>query len=106
MKLASAFGGGMGRMGETCGVVSGAFMIISLTHGASEANDDHAKDKTCELVNKFAEEFKARNDTMLCRELIGITLGNKKLTAEAKKIISDRCPGYIKDAANIIEEII
>ncbi len=106
MKLTSAFGGGMGKMGETCGVVTGAFMIISLTHGASEANDEQAKAKSCELVTKFAEEFNAHNGTTLCRELLGFTMGNKKLTAEAKAIIQERCPNYIKDAANIIKEII
>ncbi len=106
MKLAYAFGGGMGRMGETCGAVTGAFMIISLAHGASKADDDQAKDKTCELVEKFSDEFKARNRSTLCKELIGFTLCSKDLPAEAKDIISERCPGYMLDAVQIIDDII
>jgi len=46
LRVAGAFGGGMARMGETCGAVTGAFMVFGLLYGKTQAEDDAAKDKT------------------------------------------------------------
>jgi C_GCAxxG_C_C family probable redox protein len=106
VKLANAFGGGMGRMGEVCGAVTGAYMIISLTHGASSPQDELSKEITYELVIKFAELFKHRNESIICKDLIGFNLREKDLNPDASKIIWERCPGYVKDAAEIVEKLI
>ncbi|UCD85357.1 MAG: C_GCAxxG_C_C family protein, partial [Deltaproteobacteria bacterium] len=45
LKVAGAFGGGMGRMGEVCGAVTGAFMVIGLKHGMVKGEDNKAKEK-------------------------------------------------------------
>jgi len=106
LRLAYAFGGGMGSMGEVCGAVTGAFMLISLKHGASDADDERSKEKTDALVAKFADEFKARNRTIICRHLLGFTIGEKHAVPGSKRIISERCPGYVRDSAGILEEIL
>ncbi len=59
MKVGNAFGGGMGLIGGTCGVVTGAFMIIGLKFGASDVQDKESKAKTYKLVKRFAAEFEA-----------------------------------------------
>lgn len=107
LRIGSAFGGGMGLMGETCGAVTGAFMIIGLKYGATGAENRESKIKTYELVKKFTERFKARNDSIICRELICFDIGSKKdLNPDAWLTIIERCPEYITDAAEILEEIL
>ncbi len=93
-------------MGEVCGAVTGAYMIISLMHGASTPDDKLSKEKTYELVVKFAELFKQRNESIICRDLIGFNLMEKDKNPDADTIIWERCPGYVEDAAEIIDEIV
>lgn len=73
MKLASSFGGGMGRLREVCGAVSGMFMAFGLAHGFSappETND--AKANHYKRIQELAALFKAENGTIVCRELLGL----------------------------------
>lgn len=108
LKIASAFGGGIGRMGETCGAVTGALMIIGLKHGMAKP-DKKAKIKTYEFVEKFLKKFKARNNSnsIVCRELLGIDISSyRALEPDLSKVIKDKCPKYVKNAAEIIEELL
>ena len=57
-KIACPFGAGMGRMQETCGAVTGAFMVIGLKHGKSNSEEEYLKQLSYDLVNKFTEMFK------------------------------------------------
>ncbi len=105
-KIASAFGGGIGRMGETCGAVTGAFMIIGLKHGM-EKLDKEAKTKTYKLADKFIEKFKSRNNSIICRELVGFDMNSfKTLSPDLSKIVMERCPKLLKDSAEIIDMIL
>lgn len=107
-KVAGAFGGGMARMGETCGAVTGALMVIGLKHGKTKADDDEAREKTYELANQFALRFKARNKSVLCRELLGYDLSmeqGREAVAE-KNLFMTLCPRFVQDAAEILEEIV
>lgn len=102
MKIGSAFGGGMG---EVCGAVTGSLMIIGLKYGSADA--EGSKAKTYELAEKFTKEFKVGHNTIICRELLGFEIGLKKdLDPDERMIISERCPVYVKAAADILEEII
>lgn len=106
LKLAAGFGGGMGNMGEACGAVTGAFMIIGLKHGSSDKDDELSGAKTDELIAQFVDKFNSRNSTISCRGLLGFDISAKDLSPESRIIISERCPGYVRDAAEIIEEIL
>lgn len=107
LKVGSPFGGGIGLMGETCGAVTGAFMIIGLKQGATDTKNKASKARTYELVKKFVKRFKTRNDSIICRELIGFDIDSKKnLNPDAWMIVIERCPDYIKDASEILEEIL
>ena len=66
LKVSAGFGGGMGRMAQTCGAVTGAYMVLGLKHGAVSGQDQDAKQKTCRLVREFAERL-----TRLAGELQG-----------------------------------
>jgi C_GCAxxG_C_C family probable redox protein len=108
LRVAGAFGGGMGRMGEMCGAVTGAFMAIGLKHGKRKADDDEAREKTYELVNAFAARFKSRNNSLVCRELLGHDLSTEQgrdAVAE-KNLFLTLCPKFVDDAGEILEELI
>ena len=70
MKLSSSFGGGMGRMREVCGAVSGAFMITGLKCGYCDPCDKTAKSAHYALIQKIAADFKQQNGSIICRELL------------------------------------
>jgi len=108
LKVSAGFGGGMGSLAGTCGVVSGAVMAIGLKYGATEGQDRETKLKTYALVREFAAEFKARRGAITCRELLGYDIS----TPEGKKAVEEQglagkiCPGLVQDAAEIVAEIL
>ena len=108
LKVAGAFGGGMARMGETCGAVTGAFMALGLKHGKTKAEDDASKEKTYSLVLEFVDKFKSRNNSISCRELLGFAIGTPEGARlfKEKKAIETVCSKLVKDAAEIVEELL
>jgi len=104
-KIACGLGGGMGRLGEVCGAVSGAYLMIGLKYGKCAKEDVAAMEKTYEKVQEFARLFEAKNKTTICRELLGVDLlsGDKQTAGERVKEI---CPRMVKDAAEILELIL
>lgn len=70
MMLASSFGGGMGRMREVCGAVSGMFMVAGLLYGYDENSPKEAKAEHYALIRDLAEQFKNQTGSILCRDLL------------------------------------
>ncbi len=108
LKIAGAFGGGMGHIGETCGAVTGAFMVIGLKYGKIKAEDNDAKAKTYELVQQFAKRFKEKHGNLHCNDLIGFDLSTEEGLDNARKENKFRtvCPFLVKNAAEIVEELL
>ncbi len=88
MKLSSSFGGGMGRMREVCGAVSGMFLVLGCLYGYSDPCDKEAKMEHYKNIQALAEGFKEIHGSIICREL----LGEKK--GETGHIPADRTPEY------------
>ena len=70
--LSSGFGGGMGRMREVCGSVSGMVMLAGLMCPADNADDRAAKTRNYALVQELAGKFRETNGSIVCRELLGL----------------------------------
>jgi C_GCAxxG_C_C family probable redox protein len=70
LKIASCFGGGM-QCGEVCGAVTGALMAIGLKYGQSLPDDIKSKENANAKAREFIAKFKAKNQTILCKELLG-----------------------------------
>ena len=70
MKISSSFGGGMGRMREVCGTVSGMFMAAGLMFGPSDNSDSGAKGELYKRIQELARRFKEENGSIICRELL------------------------------------
>lgn len=109
MKLSSSFGGGMGRMREVCGACSAMFMIAGIIYGYDDSKDDKKKAAHYALIQKLAEDFKAQNGTIICREL----LRNIKTDMSANPTKRDNefykkrpCLKFVEDAASIVESLL
>lgn len=72
LKLSSSFGGGMGRLREVCGAVSGMFAIAGMKYGYTDPKDAEAKAAHYKLIQELATQFKAENGSIICRELLGL----------------------------------
>lgn len=70
LRMSASFGGGIGRMRETCGAACGLFILAGLATGAVDGNDKESKAQNYALVQKLAAIFKERNGALLCRELL------------------------------------
>lgn len=105
LQIACGLGAGMGRLQETCGAVSGAYLLIGLKYGKFLQEDDAAKEKTYALVRQFAQLFEERNQFTSCRALLRADLihGDKQAAAERVNIV---CPKMIRDAAEIVERLL
>lgn len=72
MKLSSGFGGGMGRLREVCGAVSGMFMVFDMNHGYTSPKAKEEKMELYRHIQTLAHEFEADNGSIICRELLGL----------------------------------
>lgn len=106
-KMAAGFGGGMGKQQETCGAVTGAFMVLGLIRGERVNNNDELKSRAYGSVKDFVREFVAEYETTNCKELIGCDLntpeGSEKFKDE--KIMETVCAGCVQKAVQIVESI-
>ena len=107
LKLASGFGGGMGRTAGTCGAVTGAFMVIGLKYGPGSAEEKDTKEHTYQLVREFSEKFSSRNDSIVCRELLGCDISTPEgiRIAHEKGLFYSICPKMVQSSAELIEEM-
>jgi len=107
-KIASAFGAGVARTGEICGAVSGALMVIGLTQRPEDIHDATSREQVYATARRFMEEFTARNESVHCTELVGYDLRDPKQFAEAreKKVFATRCSKLVKDAGEILDELL
>jgi C_GCAxxG_C_C family probable redox protein len=108
LRLACAFGGGMGRMARTCGAVTGAFMVIGLKYGQTKGNDKTAKDKTYALVKEFAGLFAKEYGSTECRELLACDISTPEglKIANEKDLFKTICPKCIENAVKILEKLL
>lgn len=72
MKLSSGFGGGMGRLREVCGAVSGMFMVFDMKYGYTSPTDKDGKKELYSHIQALAKKFESENGSIICRELLGL----------------------------------
>ena len=108
-KIASPFGGGMGRLREVCGAVSGALLVLGAVEGYSTPGDPEAKKNHYERVREFARRFTEKNGSIVCRELlagVGATVGGDPEPRTEEFYKKRPCPRLIRDAAETVGEMI
>jgi C_GCAxxG_C_C family probable redox protein len=72
LRLSASFGGGIGRMRQTCGAACGMFMLAGLENGSPIEGDAEGKMRNYSLVQDLATKFKHENGSLICAELLGI----------------------------------
>jgi C_GCAxxG_C_C family probable redox protein len=104
LKIASGFGGGM-ACAETCGAVTGAYMVIGMKYGHSTPNPEE-KANTKMLIRRFNEKFKEVHKSLICKQLTGFDISTPEGNAAASEagVFQSKCPGFIKTACHILEK--
>ena len=107
-RLASSFGGGIGRLREVCGAVSGMMMVYGLLKGYDDLKDPEAKKAHYANVQALAAQFREENGSIVCRELLSLRKGEQNDPAptprDAKFYHSRSCINFVRSAAGILEE--
>lgn len=87
--------------------MTGAFLVLGLWVG--EAQEERpARYRTYDLVKEFMRRFEDRRGSIVCKELLGgVDIGSPqgREEAERRKLFTEVCPGYVWDAACILEEM-
>ena len=109
LKLSSSFGGGLGRLREVCGSVSGMAIVLGILYGYDDSSTKEAKAEHYARIQEVAHEFEARNGSIVCRELLGLSVKHDNPTPEARtsEYYKKRpCVELVGDSAEILEEYI
>ena len=110
-RMASSFGAGLGRLRETCGVVSAAALVLGIVKGYDDPAEYQAKKDHYALVREYADRFRAENASINCRELLTLAGLNPESGGEPEQRSEEfyrkrPCPQLVYNAALILDEMI
>lgn len=104
-RMAASFGGGIGRMRETCGAACGLFLLAGLETGAVDGADKEGKAGNYALVQELAAEFRKRNGSINCSELLGVKPATPIVSTPEERTeqyyIKRPCAKMVEEAARI-----
>lgn len=109
MRISSSFGGGMGRMREVCGTVSGMFMAAGLMFGSADNSNPSLKGELYKKIQELAQKFKDQNGSIICRELLsGVETSSSPTPSERSEAYYKKrpCVDLVGDAVEIFEQYI
>ena len=107
--ISSSFGGGMGRLREVCGAVSGMFMVAGLLYGGNTTESRQEKTAHYARIQMLAAQFREKNGSYLCRELLAgvpVTSGAAPEARTAEYYKTRPCKHLCGDAAELLEQYI
>ena len=106
-RMASAFGGGMGRMREVCGAVSGMLLVLSCLYGYDTPGDDASKKVLYTQVQELAAKFREENGSIICREILKNPPSDPNPTPRTADFYAKRpCAKMVMTAARLMEEFL
>ena len=108
-RLSSSFGGGMGRLREVCGTVSGALLALGMLRGYGDPKDPEQKKAHYALVQEYARRFREKNGTIICRELlknVPVTPGGVPEERTPEFYARRPCLRLMGEAAAILDEML
>jgi C_GCAxxG_C_C family probable redox protein len=109
LKLACAFGAGMGRKQLTCGALTGALMVLGLKYGKATGDPDEKKQETYQKTREFFKEFEKIHGSSSCLELLDrLDINNPDDHQKIKDrgLFEKRCEEYVSDAVKIVERLV
>ena len=107
-KLATGLGGGMGRMGNTCGALTGAYLVLGLEFGSDSLENKNNKEHTYQKIQNFTDKFKQQHGACNCRDLLGCDISSESGFKEAREkgLTKTRCPVFVQDAMDLLAEML
>ena len=106
-RLAAPFGGGMGRMREVCGAVSGMFMVLGALYGYDNSDADAKKKETYRQVQELAAKFREENGSIICREILKNPPSDPNPSPRTAEYYAKRpCARMVMTAARILDDYI
>ena len=106
-RLSSSFGGGMGRMREICGAVSGMLLVAGLLYGYGTPGDEESKKAHYHLVQALAGKFREREQSIVCREILKNPPSDPNPTPRNEEFYKKRpCARLVALAAQILDDYI
>lgn len=108
-RLSSSFGGGLGRMREVCGTVSGMAIVLGLLYGYDNPRDPEAKNAHYARIQEVSKLFEEKNGSIICRELLGLSIKHDVPIAEPRTETYYKkrpCKELAGQAAEILEDYI
>ena len=106
-RIASSFGGGMGRLREVCGAVSGMFMVLGILYGYDDPKDDTTKKQLYTDVQALADRFKAESGSIICREILKNPPSDPNPSPRTAEYYAMRpCERMVYNAACLMDEFI
>ena len=109
LRMASSFGGGMGRLREVCGSVTGMFMIAGILYGYDGPETGQVKADHYVRIQELAHKFEEEHGSIVCRDMLGLSVHHDVPVPEARtqEYYKKRpCPEIIGDAAEILDQYI
>ena len=108
VKVAAAFGGGMGHTGKTCGAITGAMMVIGLHCSKEGCSTAQAKARSYTLASELMKTFQTRHVYTNCKDLVGQDLSTDEgmRTAREDDLFGTLCAAFVYSAAKILEEML
>jgi C_GCAxxG_C_C family probable redox protein len=108
LSMAVGFGGGMGRVQDVCGVVSGAVMILGLKSGFKEGDGRDKINKAYKTVHDFIDRFTAAKGTIKCRELLGgCDLSSEEGQKRFKEAdLKGSCRDFVRLSCDLLDELL
>ena len=106
-RFISAFGGGMGRLREVCGAVSGMAAVVSILYGYDDPQDNAGKKETYQLMQHLAGQFRERCGSIICREILKNPPSDPVPSERTERYYASRpCVRMVYTAADILEQYI
>lgn len=109
LKISSSFGGGMGRLREVCGAVSGMFIVAGALYGYGTPETGAVKAAHYAAIQELAHRFEEKTGSIVCRELLGLSVKHDPPTPAPRTpdFFKKRpCANMIRTAAAILDEYI
>ncbi|MBQ1928719.1 MAG: C-GCAxxG-C-C family protein [Acutalibacteraceae bacterium] len=109
-RISAPFGGGMGRLREVCGAVSGMIMVEGMIREKYDPKDVKSKTEQYKTVQTLAGKFRDKNGSIVCRELLGLDKNGEKISPPEPSVRTEQyykkrpCALLVQDAAEILEE--
>jgi C_GCAxxG_C_C family probable redox protein len=98
----------MGRMQETCGAATGAYMVIGFLRGKYKEVDNESNERTNKLIQEFSRRFTEAHGSVNCKALIKFDINSEKGIEEAREadVFNKKCTYFVKTSVELLEEIL